>query len=207
MTYSPKEELANSLTHGIGALLLMVAVPALISWTVVHGSVTQVIGVSIFGFSMLLLYTASTLYHSITDPTLKRAFRLVDHISIFFLIGGSYTPFMLTFLNNNTGYTVLAVIWGLAIVGIFYKIFFIGKNKWIGVTLYMLMGWLVVFVGKDIVEAMSAPALAWLIAGGLSYTIGVIFYRWKSLTYHHAIWHLFVLGGTASHYVALILSI
>lgn len=207
MTYSQEEELANSLTHGIGALLLVVAVPLLISWTVAYGVPIQVFGVCVFGFSMLLLYTASTMYHSITDIKLKRAFRLVDHISIFFLIGGSYTPFMLTFLNNKTGYIVLAVVWGLAVIGIFYKIFFIGKNKWVGVTLYMLMGWLVVFVGKDIVAGMSNTALIWLVAGGLSYSIGVIFYKWESLKYHHAIWHLFVLGGTASHYVALFLSL
>lgn len=207
MIYSPKEELANSVSHGIGILLLLVAVPLLISWTAIHGNAPQLWGVCIFGFSMLLLYTSSTIYHSIVDLPLKKTFQLIDHISIFFLIGGSYTPFMLTFLNNTRGYTVLAVVWGLAAVGIVYKIFYIGKSKWIGVTLYMLMGWLVVFVGNDIVSQMSTTALIWLVAGGLSYTIGVIFYKWEKLTYHHAIWHLFVLGGTASHYVALFLSI
>jgi hemolysin III len=207
MTYSPKEELANSLTHGIGVLALLVAVPLLISWTVVQGSVAQIWGVCIFGFSMLLLYTSSTLYHSITEPGLKKTFRLIDHISIFFLIGGSYTPFMLTFLNNQTGYTVLAAVWGLAVIGIVYKLFFIGKNKWFGISLYLVMGWLVVFVGDDIVRQMSGTALIWLIAGGLSYTVGVFFYRKKTMPFHHAIWHIFVLGGTISHYVALLLSI
>lgn len=207
MTYSPKEELANSLTHGIGVLMLLVAVPLLISWTVIHGDHAQVWGVCIFGFSMLMLYSSSTLYHSITEPALKKNFRLIDHISIFFLIGGSYTPFMLTFLNNQTGYIVLGTVWGLAVIGILYKLFYIGKNKWVGVTLYLLMGWLVVFVGDDIVSQMSTKALVWLVAGGLSYTIGVFFYRKKTMPYHHAIWHLFVLGGTMSHYIALFLSI
>lgn len=207
MTYSPKEEFANSLTHGIGVLMLLVAVPLLISWTVIHGDYAQIWGVCIFGFSMLLLYTSSTAYHSITDPVLKKNFRLVDHISIFFLIGGSYTPFMLTFLNNQTGYIVLGTVWGLAAVGIVYKLFYIGRNKWVGVTLYLLMGWLVVFVGDEIVSQMNNTALTWLVAGGLSYTIGVFFYRKKTMPYHHAIWHLFVLGGTMSHYVALFLSI
>ncbi|MEZ4684698.1 MAG: hemolysin III family protein [Bacteroidia bacterium] len=179
MTYSPKEELANSITHGLGVLLLLVAVPLLVSWTVLHGSLPQVWGVGIFGFSMLLLYSASTLYHSISEPNLKKTFRLIDHISIFFLIGGSYTPFMLTFLNNQTGYIVLSTVWGLAVIGILYKLFYMGKSKWFGIALYLLMGWLVVFVGDEIVGQMSAAALSWLIAGGLSYTIGVFFYRKK----------------------------
>lgn len=200
-----EEEVANSITHGLGVILSLVAVPAMITLATLRHSATEVWGVAIFGVSILLLYISSTIYHSITHKSVKRVFRLMDHISIFFLIAGSYTPFMLMFLPPIQGYTMLGIIWGLALMGIIYKAVFLGKNKWIGIGLYVCMGWLVVFVGGSIIDGMHGPALLWLAIGGLSYTVGVIFYRWKSLRFHHAIWHVFVLIGTGSHYTALML--
>jgi len=151
----------------------------------------------------LLVYTCSTLYHSFHQPKVKRVLHILDHISIYFMIAGSYTPFVLTYLYNTTGITLLSILWGLTIIGSFFKLFFTGRFEKLSVALYLIMGWMIVFIARPVVANLPMDCILMILAGGLSYTIGVIFYRWEKSPYHHAIWHLFVLGGSICHYIAV----
>lgn len=201
-----REEIANSLTHGVGVILFFIAIPVLVSWAVFKGDAQHVWAVSIFSVSLLMVYIASTIYHSIQDPETKRVLRVVDHISIYFLIAGSYTPFILFFMNRTFGYIFLGIIWGIALGGTIFKIFFTGKFKIISITLYLGMGWMVLFIARPIFTAMSFEGLLWLIIGGAAYTLGTVFFLWEKLRYHHAIWHIFVLFGSVSHYISVFYS-
>lgn len=201
-----REEIANSLTHGLGVVLFFIAIPVLVSWAVFKGSTQHIWAVSIFSVSLLLVYTVSTIYHSIQHQEVKKVLRIVDHISIYFLIAGSYTPFILFFMNQMWGYIFLAVIWAIALGGTVFKIFFTGRFKIFSITLYLSMGWMVMFIAKPIFSAMSFEGLLWLIIGGAAYTLGTIFFMWEKLRYHHAIWHLFVLLGSVSHYISVFYS-
>lgn len=209
MTYSPtyREEFANSLTHGIGLLLGVVGIPILISSAVHDQNSLHLWGVSIFGFSLLMLYLFSTLYHSIQHPETKKILRIFDHISIYFLIAGTYTPFIFFFLNDSTGYIFLILLWTFALLGSVLKIFFTGRFNKLSTLMYVGMGWTIVFIGKPIFSAMSFEGILWVVIGGLAYTLGVVFYLWHRLKYHHAIWHLFVLAGTLSHFIAILYSL
>jgi hemolysin III len=202
-----KEELANSLTHGFGVLFGIVAVPILIALATAEGNVPGLIGAAIFGFSFLMVYGFSTLYHSVGYPPLKRALRILDHISIYFLIAGSYTPFILTYMLDATGITLLSVLWGMTLLGIAFKVLFTGRFDKVSLFIYLAMGWMLVVVGKRFFGTVPLEVGIMLVAGGLSYSLGVIFYRWKRLPFHHAIWHLFVLGGSVCHYVAVLLAV
>ncbi len=202
--YIDHYEVPNVLTHGFGALLCLIAVPILLwqaSFTVDH---QQLFGLSVFGGSMFLVYLSSTLYHSARRPRLKYNLQVLDHISIYFLIAGTHTPFLLYYLNNATGWFYLAVLWGMVLVGTLYKLFFFGKLPWFSLIFYIGMGWMAIFTIPHMLDNMSFDCLWWIIAGGISYSVGVIFYQWRKLPYSHAIWHLFVIGGSAGHYLAML---
>lgn len=202
-----KKEIANSITHLFGVLFGIVCFPVLIAYAAVADNEAGVIGACVFGFSFMMVYSFSTLYHSISHPKVKLFLRTMDHISIYFLIAGSYTPFVLLFMSNSSGTLLLSLLWGLTLLGIIFKVFFVEKFNKVSTFIYVAMGWLVVIFPGDLLGAMPHDAFVMLAAGGLSYTLGVIFYLWKGLTYHHAIWHLFVLGGSICHYVAVLFSI
>lgn len=199
--YYPHEELANALSHGLGALAAIVAtvlmlIKASASQILTHG---QLIGVTVYGISMILLFTASTLYHGATNEVQKTILNRLDHCAIYLLIAGSYTPFLMITLDTTLADVLLVVIWLLAIIGIVFKIFFIDKFPRTSLITYLLMGWLSVFVIYQLYQAAPIQLLTLLIAGGLSYSIGTIFYAINKIPYNHAIWHLFVLGGAVLH--------
>ncbi len=199
------EELANSLTHGIGFLLSVVGWTALLILAYLFGDTWHLLSCGIYGGTLVFLYGASTLYHSARTPRYKRMLRVVDHIAIFLLIAGSYTPFAMGVLRDGLAWTVLAIVWGIALVGLLFKAF--SANRFHGWTaaLYVAMGWLGVILIEPMYEVLPIGALLWLVAGGLAYTTGIIFYGWHSLPYSHAIWHVFVLAGSVFHYIAVVL--
>ncbi len=199
------EEIGNSVTHGVGALLSLAGMALLLLRAVRYGTPVQIASVSIYGVSLFLLHLSSTLYHALHAPRAKRVFWVFDHASIFLLIAGTYTPFLLISLWGTWGLTLLIAIWTLAAAGIVLKSVFIGKFRKSSVVLYILMGWLIVLAGRELWIKVPHDALMLLGAGGLSYTAGVAFYCWKKLPYGHMIWHLFVLGGSACHYFAILL--
>ncbi len=198
------EEIANSITHGIGAALSVAALVLLVVFAALRGDAWRVVGFSIFGTTLFILYLTSTLYHSFTSPKVKDFFRVLDHCMIFILIAGSYTPVTLTVLRGPWGWTLFGLIWGLAIIGIVLKIAFFDRFNVLSVVLYILMGWLVVIALKPLLSAAPTGLLVWMGIGGLSYTLGVIFYAWERLPFNHAIWHLFVLGGSISHFFGML---
>mgnify|MGYP001046030148 CR=1 FL=1 len=197
------EELANVITHGIGAALGIAGLSALVVGAARHGDAWRVVSFSIYGTTLVLLYLASVFYHGARSPRAKRLLQFFDHAAIFLLIAGSYTPFTLVSLRGSWGWTIFGLIWGLAIIGILLKVFFLGRLGWLSTLLYLMMGWLVVVAIKPVLDAVSLRGMAWLVAGGLSYTLGVVFYAWHRLPYGHAIWHLFVLAGSIFHYFAI----
>lgn len=197
------EEVFNSITHGIGALLSIAALVLLVVYAKSYGNANHVVSFAIFGGTLILLYSASTLYHSFQNPRIKKAFKILDHSCIYLLIAGTYTPFLLVALSGKLGWTMLGVIWLLALAGVVLKVFFVHRFKIISTIAYVLMGWIIVLAIKPLVDSLPWGGIVWLIAGGLSYTLGVIFYLWKSLPFNHAIWHLFVLGGSVCHFFAV----
>lgn len=202
-----KKELANSITHFFGFLFGVICIPILISYAVSLDNSAAVVGASIFGFSFLMIYGFSTLYHSVSHPKAKLVLQRMDHISIYFMIAGSYTPFILLFLFDSSGILLLSVLWGLTLLGIIFKIFFVERFNILSTLIYVAMGWLIVLFPVDLIGVLPSETFIMLLAGGISYSLGVIFYLWKKLTYHHAIWHIFVLGGSICHYVAVLLAV
>lgn len=202
--YTWQEELWHGITHGIGAALSVVALVALMILAARYGNTWQVIGFAVYGSSLFLLYLASTLYHSIQRPRLKHIFRVCDHAAIYLLIAGTYTPFLLIGLRDALGWTLLAVVWGLALLGVAFKTVFIGRFETLATIGYVLMGWLSVLGFKQLMANIPLAGVVWLGVGGLVYTLGVVFFAWEKLPYNHAIWHLFVLGGSACHFVAVL---
>ncbi len=200
-----REELANSLTHGTGAGLSVAGLVLLVIKSAHHGDAWQVVSTAIFGASLVLLYTASTLYHSLRGERLKQVLQKFDHAAIFLLIAGTYTPFVLVTLRGPWGWSLFGVVWGLAVAGVTLKFWLAGRFRLISTLIYLAMGWLVMVAIKPLVAALPAGGLQLLIAGGLCYTGGAVFYLWKRLPYHHAIWHLWVLGGSACHWAAVYL--
>ena len=203
--YTAGEELANSLTHGVGALLAIGGLAVLVTMAVLNGDVWRVVSCSIYGAAMVVLYAASTLYHAVSPPRLKAAFRVFDHAAIFLLIAGTYTPFTLVSLRGPWGWSLFGTVWGLAVAGIVLEIAFPRRWPALSLVLYIAMGWVVVVATKPLLDALSAGGLVLLLLGGLSYTGGIAFYAWKKLPYGHAVWHLFVLAGTAFHFFAILL--
>lgn len=201
--YSFLEELFNSITHGIGALISISGLVLLIVFSAMYGNVNHIVSCTIFGTTLVLLYTASTLYHSFKKPKLKHAFKILDHSLIYVLIAGTYTPFLLVTISGSVGWSMLIIVWSLAVVGILFKIFFIYRFKIISTIAYILMGWIIIFAIKPLFHTLPDGGLVWLISGGLAYTLGTIFYAWRNLPFNHAIWHLFVLAGSACHFFAV----
>jgi hemolysin III len=198
------EEIANSISHGIGLLLAIVATPILIIAALRSGNGWNMIGVSVFAGSMITLYLASTLYHALTHDRAKRVFRMLDHSAIFLLIAGTYTPFTLGVLRGPWGWTLLGLIWTLAAVGLTMKAVLRARYNWLSVILYLVMGWLVVIAAPQVLRVMPVSGLAWLVAGGIAYTAGVGFYAAHRVRYAHFAWHLFVITGTVCHFFAVL---
>ncbi len=198
------EEIANSITHGIGALLGIAALVLLVVFAGRYGDAWRIVSCSIYGSTLIFLYTVSTLYHSFTGDRIKRIFRILDHSSIFLLIAGTYTPIVLVSLRGPWGWSLFGIIWTMTIGGIIAKVTLTGKFKFLSTLLYIAMGWIVVIAIKPLLYAAPAGLIIWLIIGGLSYTLGTIFYVWKGMPYNHAIWHLFVLGGSISHFFGIL---
>ncbi len=201
------EEIANSITHAIGAVLSIVALVLLVVLSARQGDAWKIVSFSIYGASLILLYAASTFYHSFQSTRLKHFFHILDHSFIYLLIAGTYTPFTLISLRGAWGWSLFGVIWGLAIAGIFVKMFFTGRYNTLSVIFYVLMGWVVMVAIKPMLENVPAAGLILLLSGGVLYTLGVVFYRWKSLPFSHAVWHVFVLGGSACHFFAIYTSV
>ena len=199
-----REELANTISHGLGLVLALVAVPILIAAGLRAGNIPFTVGASVFGGTMVLLYLASTLYHSLTHEAAKGLFRLFDHTAIFLLIAGTYTPFSLGVLRGPWGWSLLAAIWTLAIVGITLKIRKRTRYSPICIVLYVIMGWLAIVAVKPIVMLVPVPGILLILAGGLAYTGGLAFFAWERIRYNHFIWHLCVIAGTTCHFLAVL---
>ncbi|MBL0741657.1 PAQR family membrane homeostasis protein TrhA [Chryseolinea lacunae] len=197
------EEIANAITHGVGALLAIAALVLLVVFASLYGTAWHVVGFSVFGAMLVILYVMSTLYHSLMGPRVKKLFRKFDHMAIFLLIAGTYTPFCLTALRGWMGWTVLGVVWCCAIAGVVMKAFHTGKAEWISTVLYVVMGWAVVAVIKPVYTSLSFEGFLFLVLGGASYTLGVFFFVKDKMKYSHSIWHLFVLGGSTFHFFAV----
>ena len=198
------EEIANAISHGLGLVGALIGTPFLIAQAIHHGETAFVVGVSIFCATMIILYLGSTLYHALPAGKAKRVFRRIEHSAIYLLIAGTYTPFTFGVLYGAWGWTLFGIVWGLAIFGIALKIFQKKHHLVLSTVLYLLMGWVIVIAIKPLLENLPTAGLLWLIAGGLSYTVGVVFFATDSkLKYGHFIWHLFVLGGTTCHFFAV----
>jgi hemolysin III len=202
--YSFREDLASSIVHGVGIVLGVVGLGVLTAFSALYGTVWHIVGCSVFGLTLILLYTASTLYHSIPIAKVKPVLRALDHSAIFLLIAGTYTPFSLVNLRGPWGWSLLAVIWGLALVGIVRRVFFGRRSTGAAVALYVLMGWAVVVAIRPLVANVEPGGILLLVAGGLMYTAGTAFYVWRKLPYSHAIWHGFVLAGSIFHFFAIL---
>jgi len=198
-----RQEAAAALTHGAGLLLFAAAVPVLITLAALNGTALHITAFSIYGGTLVLLYAASTLYHASRHPRTKHVLRVLDHAAIYLLIAGSYTPFALLSLDGWVSVVLLTAVWSLALVGCVFKLFFTGRFERLSLAIYLGMGWLAVVVAKPVMDALPLAALALLVAGGILYTAGVLFYAWQRLPYNHAIWHVFVLAASICHFAAI----
>jgi hemolysin III len=203
-TYNFQEEIAASITHGVGAGLAAGGLTLLVVLALMYGDVWQVIAFSIYGVSLFFLYSASTLYHAIQRPRLKRYFRIVDHAAIYLLIAGTYTPFLLVTMRDTLGWTLLTVIWCMALAGVLWKIFFLGRFEILATVFYVLMGCLAIVGINKMLVSIPPAGLILLATGGAVYILGIIFYAWNKIPYNHVIWHFFVLGGSTLHFFAII---
>jgi hemolysin III len=201
--YPPAEEMANIISHGIGVLLSIAALVMLVTRASLYGDTWHVVSFSIFGASLILLYVASTIYHSVKSPALRKRLRVMDHASIYVLIAGTYTPFALVTLKGPVGWWIFGISWGLALAGIVLKLFFTGKFKQISTLMYVILGWIIIFAIQPLMENLSTEGLLWLLAGGVAYTVGAALYSIKRIRFNHAIFHMFVLAGSASHFVSV----
>lgn len=201
--YPKVEEWLNWLTHGLAALFSVAGMVVLLVMAAERQEIWKIVSFSIYGASMTLLFLASTLYHFARQEEMRRRFKMLDHCAIFLLIAGTYTPFLLVNMRDSIGWTLFAVIWGLAFGGIALKLIFGHRFKPLQITIYLLMGWLVVVASKEMSESVNALGLSLLVAGGITYTLGVVFYLIKKIPYNHAIWHLFVVAGSACHFFAI----
>jgi len=201
--YDLSEEKINIITHAIGLLLSIAALVLLIIHASSNGSARHIVSFTIFGASMILLYSASTLYHYSQTPNIRRKLNILDHASIYVLIAGTYTPFTLVTLKGALGWTIFGITWGIALVGVFLKLFYTGKYDKISTIAYVAMGWIIIFAVKPLIENLPLNGLYWLLAGGVFYTIGAVLYSIKKLKFNHAIFHIFVLLGSFSHFMAI----
>lgn len=201
--YDSKEERLNVITHGIGLLLSIAALVLLVVDASVHGNAWHITSYAIFGTSLIVMYSASTFYHYTQNPDLRIKLNILDHAAIYVLIAGTYTPFTLVVLKGWLGWTIFGISWGLALIGIIFKIFYFGRYDKISTIAYVLMGWVVIFAIKPLIDNFSIEGLAWLFSGGLAYTIGALIYSINSIRFNHAIFHVFVLIGSFCHFMAV----
>lgn len=202
--FSIREEIVNAVTHGVGACLSVAALVVLVVTGALHGTAWHVVSYAIFGACMVILYTSSTIYHGLTNLKAKVLFQKFDHISIFLVIAGSYTPFCLVTLRGWIGWTLFGVIWGCAVAGIVFKSFYIGKWELLSTLLYILMGWMCLIAIKPLYDLLPQQAFRLLIGGGIAYTIGAVFFTLDRIPYFHGIWHLFTIAGSTSHFFAVL---
>jgi hemolysin III len=202
-----RTELVNSIVHGFGIIFGIVIIPILIAFAIKSDNTPGIVGAAIYGFCFLQLFTFSTLYHGVQHTQAKRTLEILDHISIYFLIAGTYTPFLLMYMPNNFGITLLSILWSLTALGIIYKIFFIGKWMIFSTIIYIAMGLIMVVGGSTFFESIPSNILTMILIGAALYLIGVVFYLWKKYRYNHAVWHFFVLSAAICHYVAILLAV
>lgn len=201
--FTKREEIANAIIHGIGALLSVAALVILIVSSVMHGTVWHVVSFTLFGATMVLLYVSSTLVHGFPAGRAKDVFEILDHSSIYFFIAGTYTPLLFLAVKGTLGWTLFGIVWGLAIAGTVFKAYFVKRFLHMSTLMYILMGWLIVFAWNPLVTNMPSKGLILLAIGGLLYTVGAVFYVWRGFTYHHAVWHIFVLAASVLHFFAV----
>jgi hemolysin III len=204
-SYSVREEIAHSAIHGVGMLLSMAGLVTLVLIARRTGDPVHMVACSIYGLTLILLYLASTLYHCLPFPRIKPLLRVLDHSAIYLLIAGTYTPFTLISLRGGWGWTLFGLVWAMALLGIALKIAAIGRFRWLSMVLYLSMGWLALIALGPLLRAISAGGVELLVLGGVSYTLGTVFYGWRRLPYHHAVWHAFVLAGSVLHFFAVLL--
>ena len=202
--YSTGEEIANSVTHGVAALLSIAGLVVMLSMMPVTAGAATITAAAVFGASMIFLYTASTLYHAIPNLRVKRILQVLDHSAIYVMIAGSYTPFCLVTLKGTTGTMLCIAVWSIALAGIILQPVLMKRAEWLNCLLYLLLGWCVVLVFEPLMAALPSAGIWLLAAGGVVYSLGVIFYLWERIPYNHAIWHLFVLGGTALQFFSVL---
>ena len=204
--YTRKQEIVNGLTSAIGILIGVSGLPVLTGLSTAHGNIPGIVGSGIYGFCFLFMFTSSTIYHFAQEQMVRRIFKVLDHISIYFLIAGTYTPFLLVYVNNSFGITILSILWGLTLIGIFLKVYFTGRYEILSTIVYLLMGWIMIVGGRRFFDQLPVPVLIFIWIGGGLYSIGVVFYLWDKYYYTHATWHLFVLTAAICHYVAVLLA-
>ncbi|MCY7946723.1 hemolysin III family protein [Bacillus atrophaeus] len=202
--FTIKEEIANAVTHGLGVLLSIPAIVYLVIFSANYGTVWDIVSFSVFGVSMLLLYLSSTLLHSIQHKKTKDILEIIDHSAIYVLIAGTYTPFLLGPLKGTLGFTMLIIVWSLALGGIVFKIFFVKRFIIVSTLVYLLMGWLMIIAVKPLYASLTGAGFGLLLLGGILYSFGTIFYIWRKIPFHHAIWHSFVLGGSAAMFFCVL---
>lgn len=202
--YTRGEEIAAAVTHGIGTALALAGLALVVSGAARSGSARHVLSTAIYGSTLVFLYLASTLYHAVQQPRAKRVLKILDHVGIYLLIAGTYTPFTLVTLRGAWGWSIFGVIWGLALLGVALEAFWLFRPKWSSALVYVAMGWIIVIAMRPLMANLPGPGLALLFAGGLAYTLGTVFYVWKSVRYMHAVWHAWVLAGSACHFLAVL---
>ncbi|MCY9135006.1 hemolysin III family protein [Bacillus atrophaeus] len=202
--FTIKEEIANAVTHGLGVLLSIPAIVYLVIFSANYGTVWDIVSFSVFGVSMLLLYLSSTLLHSIQHKKTKDILEIIDHSAIYVLIAGTYTPFLLGPLKGTLGFTMLIIVWSLALGGIVFKIFFVKRFIIVSTLVYLLMGWLMIIAVKPLYASLTGAGFGLLLLGGILYSLGTIFYIWRKIPFHHAIWHSFVLGGSTAMFFCVL---
>jgi hemolysin III len=200
---SPREELFNALTHGLGATAALAGGAVLITLAALFGDGWQLGASIVFGVTLLLLYVASTLYHAVQHPVVKGRLKVFDHCAIYLLIAGTYTPFTLIGLRDTVGWWLFGTIWALAVFGVIFKLFYTGRFELLSTLVYIAMGWLIIVAAKPTMQALDGWTFGWLMAGGVFYTLGTVFYHRPSMRYSHAVWHMFVIGGSVCHYIAV----
>ena len=201
--YSKREEQLNVFTHGLGLILSIVALVVLVRHAIDSGTTRHIVSFTIFGASLILLYSASTFYHYTQSPSLRKKLNILDHSAIYVLIAGTYTPFTLVTLKGWLGWTLFGITWGIALIGIFFKLFYTGRYDKISTISYVLMGWIIIFAIKPLIENLPIQGLYWLLTGGIFYSVGAVLYSIKKIRFNHAIFHVFVLLGSFSHFMAI----
>lgn len=203
--FTKGEEIANAITHGIGALLSIAALVLLIVFSSLYGNAWHVVSFTLYGSTMVFMYTFSTLLHSFSEGKVKNLFEIFDHSAIYFFIAGTYTPFLFTIIDGWIRWTIFGIVWGLAIGGTIFKSFFAKKFLFYSTLLYVVMGWFIVIAWQPIADNLAFNGLVLLVLGGIAYTVGSVFYVWRGFKYHHMVWHLFVMIGSALHFFCIFL--